>query len=605
MVLDRRIKHAFAGRLTRRPFRGILCRVDAAASSLLLRSITGSDRGATRKLHHDDDATASACALSRYGLGSHQWAKLDPRVYQGIVRTALENRVDTIEAGQEDGARRLADAYRVALQENPSLEQQPLTILRRIGYRSVVVSDGSPDASTTSPSSSSASSSDPLALPNDVKVEEYSVPTHHNETDPPSVSNSMITRVLHNVSAEYVTNALSNCPLLHLADDYSNVRIVPLLHNPEVQGSQLGASTEERQEHIRHMLVSGFTALEHVVQASETPAVHQYGVVSNGLCLPRDHPLFLDHATVLEAADLSSADRSHFAIVQLPVNVLERRGLEVARAVRRGVTQRADRMGPVRIYGMRPLQCYPDLGTGRGHAIALVDHWLPVGEQEESAVLESGGSDARQVVGTWTNAMTSLPSAYQDAFRTAMSYFDAEELLHKKVTSPDALSDDERETLEACQHLQQLLRDLDARLEDHRVLSLEEHDQFLMQRVVSFLHGSLESMDEESASVLEQVFATYAVAVRYAVARNTRMQLVGGGDGQSTTATVVPKCRDLEQSMRLQEYALRFVLQHDAGVVDKVIVGSSSPEQVVDNLETMYKLEEEDKKTEGERKATK
>ena len=45
---------------------------------------------------------------------------------------------------------------------------------------------------------------------------------------------------------------------------------------------------------------------------------------------------------------------------------------------------------------------------------------------------------------------------------------------------------------------------------------------------------------------------------------------------------------------RLQEYGLEFVLKHD-DIVDKVVVGASSPEQLVDNLETLYKWEEESK----------
>jgi hypothetical protein len=145
--------------------------------------------------------------------------------------------------------------------------------------------------------------------------------------------------------------------------------------------------------------------------------------------------------------------------------------------------------------------------------------------------------------------------------------------------------------LEACQLLQSVLQELDVALD--QVRSLAAHQDLLYQKVIPLLHDSLDGVDDETALVLENYFQAYSLAARYYIAKNTRKLLVNGEQGHILGAgTSVPKCKNLSPETRLQEYGLQFVLEHEDGVIDKVIVGCSSPEQVVDNISTLYKVEE-------------
>ncbi|GKY90467.1 hypothetical protein MPSEU_000020500 [Mayamaea pseudoterrestris] len=536
------------------------------------RSCYSSQQQSTNIAFDDNDARI----MSKLGLGSHQWAKLDSSIYNQVVRTALENRIDTIEAGPEGGSQALATAYQAALDENPQLEQRSITFLVRIGYRTVA---------------EGMSISVPDSLPNDVKVEEFTFDPAANPVGmakplTPSTDAAAKARVFHNIGSEAVSYALESCPLLKLAKEHSCIRILPLLHNPEVQGSQLGAPMLERQSRICEMLTQGFETLEDYIQHHPS-TMHSYGVVSNGVCLPNDHPLYLNYQTVLEATKAISVNnhKSHFSVLQLPINVLERKGFDIAKAAKKewsaATADAASDSVPLHIYGMRPLTCYPDLGTGSGHPILLADYLLPVEQQEPEPA-----DDAND--GVWTNETKNAPAAYQTAFRTAMAYFDADDLLHRKVSNgEDSLTDEERETLAGCQLLQSLLQDLDAGLEQLR--SLAAHQSVLYERVIPIIHETFSEMDAETAQLLEQYFQAYSLAVRYAIAKNTRKLIVSGEQGSNA-----PKCKDLTPETRLQEYGLRFALKHEHGVIDKVVIGSSSPEQVVDNIYSLYKAMEDE-----------
>jgi hypothetical protein len=416
-----------------------------------------SHRAISSSRHHSTSIDDDARILSKLGLGSHQWAKLitnnDSTAYHQVIRTALENLVDTIEAGQEGGALALAKAYQAALDENPSLKQHPVTFIMRIGYRTVL--EDSNDGTIKVPAS----------LPNDVKVEEFNYDPTRAGSSPtiPTQGNSSINsskaRVYHNIGSDAIIYAMETCPLLQLARLHPQVSILPMLHNPEVQGSQLGAPMQERQARIQTMLMEGFDALEQflAMESSSSPAICNYGVVSNGICLPSDHPLYLNYQTVLQAAASAQGSRnnkkkqqqaqSHFSVLQLPANVLERQGFDIAKAAKRewatmnGVSSSLEQPPALQVYGMRPLTCYPDRGTGNGRPIVLADHLLST-EMESSSSSSSIHtlSEQRQPTHIWTNEMTNVPAQYHIAFRTAVSHFDADALLQRKIQNEHSLT---------------------------------------------------------------------------------------------------------------------------------------------------------------------
>ena len=472
-------------------------------------------------------------AIQKFGLGGHQWANTSLETYNDIVRTALHHKVDTLEAGQEDGPLALAQAYRSALKSQPELEQQPVTLLVRIGYRTVV-----PGSDVV-----------PL-LEHDVKVDELRS-EHENTT--------IRAPVLHNIGPDAIVNALetSVAPLLQLSQECSQVNLAILLHNPEVQGSQLGAPMEEREAHIQSNLSQGFAVLQEMVR-SET--LQAYGVVSNGINLPQDHPLYLDHQTIDKAVNSNyqkrlqdDAQQLEF-ILQLPDNLLERRGMDVAQQIRLSYPH-------WNIYGMRPLTCYPDLGTGSGKPILLADHYLQL--------------DNNTKTGQWTNRMAGPPESYTRALHLALAHLDAEDLVQKKLSPSQTLTPDEQDTLEAAQWVQSLLQDVDAGLESVR--SVAAQNEYIMTNILPMLHETLDGCDDETATLLQEYFQSYFPTLHYASAKNVRKLLRQGEPGSN-----IPKCTDLQPEVRLQEYALQYALQNN--IVDKVLVGCLTPDHVEDTL---------------------
>merc|ERR1740139_1346155 len=146
--------------------------------------------------------------------------------------------------------------------------------------------------------------------------------------------------------------------------------------------------------------------------------------------------------------------------VALPVNPLEPRGLEVARAVRRGLGD------AVSIVSYRTLSTHL---PGLAHPTDLVDASLQLPGRP--------GSTGPPPPPRWTHEMVSVPQ-YQGALNATMSHFDAGELIAAAVDRE--LTREERETLDGCKILQDLVRSLDRRVlaEDgpHARYSVAEHE---------------------------------------------------------------------------------------------------------------------------------
>ena len=111
-----------------------------------------------------------------------------------------------------------------------------------------------------------------------------------------------------------------------------NTSVVPMIHNPEVQ---INHEHENPQDGLYEKLKSAFVGMEEAVGQGK---IHQFGVASNGLSLPEQHPLYLNYQVVLQAAN-DAANKVHgnaepsLTMLELPANIMEKRGIQVARDI--------------------------------------------------------------------------------------------------------------------------------------------------------------------------------------------------------------------------------------------------------------------------------
>ena len=561
---------------------------------------------------------------SKLGLGGNNWSRMEAEKYESVIAKGLEKGITVIEAGQEGGDQALLEA----LQKAQDKCTYPVTATLRIGYRTVLPKDDSENKNGEPASSDSSTSME--SFPGDVSVEQHPflgpnrtmTPLDDEDLRTTPLNNTgdgdgQVIQILHNTSEAYIQSQLAASPLVQEYQSSSsspigaNMSVVALLHNPEAQIMDLAneydineVSLENRQIFLRDRLVTAFCAMEKAVANKQ---ITSYGIASNGLVLPPEHPLAISTETILEAVKLAMekvgpSTKCHLSVIQLPINLMERTGLDIAKELYAKIQedeecQHLRDSPPLEIYAMRPLTCYPDRGTGTGHAFRLVDYLLPSGPKHHDQVKE--GEDGQNVTRVdegeaqklnedevsdedlasmqWTHLMDGPPLIYSIALKKAMAHFDAEEILEEKMKRD--LTSEERETLDGCKLMQSMLHDLDVGLSDVR--SLGAHEQDLMQRIIPLIHDTFEGYDEETADVLGMFFKCYSLAVRYSVARNTRSLLQqGGDDGRGYKYESIP------ENEKLQDYALKFLLNEKA--ISKVIIGATKPEHVVEFTNLCY-----------------
>ena len=498
-------------------------------------------------------------SVSRFGLGNSKWNRLSPSAYQELITASLQHGVSWMEAGQDGGSLALATAIEHAYSTHPELSTQPLILTARVGYKSI------------------RASADHTFLPADVLVEgtpERSVDVGQKRSKEEKTKNQGIVQskfddgtdshssnsklmVVHNISRDAIRQAIATCPLVKLRSKFENIHLIYMVQNPEVQlpNDLQEQSLQTRQEFLREALSSSMVGLETSVKEGW---ISSFGIVSNGLGLPTQHPLHLGAEAVL--AHVTSHPQ-WFSTVELPVNLLERRGLDVARQLKAGHPS-------LTIACMRPLSCYPDLGTGTGHPFGLIDFTFP------------SFDDATKKLST--HELKGPPAVYQIALQTAMAHFDAQQLL--EIKQERKLTMEERETLDGCKLMQSMLHDLDHGLETIR--SFAAHEEDLYQRIIPLIYDTFEDFDETTGDVLQAYFAAYGVAVRYAIAKRTRELLKHGGDDGKGV-----KYEDIPNQMKLQEYALRHLLAEPA--LDRIVVGSYSKEDLFENLQLFQQIQSE------------
>ena len=288
------------------------------------------------------------------------------------------------------------------------------------------------------------------------------------------------------------------------------------------------ASIKDQQFFIQQKIESALETLQ-----GNVPENASFGIVSNGLGIPpeNNHPMHLDADRMLET--IKKYDK--FSTVQLPANLLERLGWETARKIHSTYPE-------LDVVAMRPLTCYPDLGTGTGYPFRLVDYAIPsldenpFGPFNDDSNIVAPGKNVK-----YTNEMEGIPPIYQITLQTAISHFDAEGILALKQSRE--LSTEERETLDGCKLVQSMIHDLDSDLEHIR--SFAAHEDELYGRIIPLLYDTFEAMDDTTSNVLQAYFAAYAVAVRFAIAKKTRQLL---REGEESGNGMYP---DIPQSMTL------------------------------------------------------
>ena len=534
---------------------------------------------------------SAVLARLRLGIGSHQWSQLvapssspggsatttntptTTTVYQDIVETALCNGVTTLEVGQEGGDAVLASILKQALSSQDTLPSSStttpsITLLKRVGYRTVVSSTSDDTSQSPSQSSLSEPPERPLSwtklLPGDVLVEDISQPsitttktTDSDSGTAPAPATTTAT-VVHNISSPSIQAALEESPLVYhpsvnTQHDKAKLQLQLLVHNPEVQGTVNGQSLtfEQRQARICDKLTESFIALQQQIlqqqqeeeldHANDTnsPWFHlsSFGLCSHGLALPPDHDLHLSwtqavvpaleqaHGQLLQTSSLSTTTNSNdhplsslaFSTVQLPLNVWEPTGLAVAQAIKQYHSS-------IQIYAMRPLTAYPT-STATKTTNSGVTPLHPPGAQGFPVVvsdwqLPSSDTTSRT---TWTHELRAPPQAYQTALQAALQHFDAEDLLQQQQQSTEKLTPEQEETLQGCRLLLQLLHELDTALDT--VTSWDAHEQALVHQVIPRIHHTFEAYDDETAAVLQTFFAAYSTAVRFSIARNARRHM--------------------------------------------------------------------------------
>lgn len=472
---------------------------------------------------------------------------MDRQKYQEIVHTAIANGITTLEVGQEGGDVTMSEVLStIASQEQDKSKLPTVELLQRVGYRTLPKNNKQ-------------------GLPGDVHLE-----------DLPQGAGS----VQHNLSKDALRSALYESYLLHApSPDWKTSRIL-MLHNPEVQAVVLEQTQDkkpsitQRQQHVRKVLREAFLYLQESILENKNEKPHNmkgYGVVSNGLGLPDNHPLYLSWTdAVLPALEDVHTELGHvdFKMIQLPANLLETNGLQVAQQIKSDRAAMTDVLpADLQILAMRPLTCYPDLGTGNGKPFILADYQLPATMDKTLQ---------------WSHTMQQPPQVYQVAIKTAMAHFDCSEILEAKQKGQE-LSTDQRETLDGCKLLQSLLHDVDQSLENVR--SFAQHEEDLFQKIIPLIHDTFEAYDDDTAQILQSFFGAYSLAVRYAIAKNTRQVLVKGEkEGSAST----PKYPDLSPDVRLQEYAIEFLLR--TGTIDKLMVGFSEADQILEDMDIVYQF---------------
>ena len=150
----------------------------------------------------------------------------------------------------------------------------------------------------------------------------------------------------HCLHPEFLADQLERC-CMRLSLDKLDVM---LLHNPEyflLDARQKGQDLDAAQAEFDRRLEQAFAFLEELVKEGR---IGYYGVSSNTFAGPADGFATTSLARMLELAKKVGGDEHHFAVVQVPLNLLETEAAE-------GFTAEAEAAG-LGVLVNRPLNCF-------------------------------------------------------------------------------------------------------------------------------------------------------------------------------------------------------------------------------------------------------
>ena len=428
-------------------------RASTAKQLLVVRPIQTVHLSSSSSVLNDRTTTTNSSRLGIRLIGSDILSYTDALLRHGITL------FDSFGCKEEA----LCQALETVANTTTIMEPKRITVLARVGYRT-----------------SQDTNNQRFIFPQDVWL------------------NDDTTEACHNIGPEYIHYYLTNSPLVKLKQQLpSLLNLVVLVHNPETQ-----ATTTT----IRDRLRQSFRTLE---QACLSNQISSYGVCSNGLSLQESHPLHLNWKDVLEvaseAATTCKTNTSNFQAFQLPANLLETHGLDVADQIQKYMSNLKTNNNTsyysnntVDIYVSRPLTCYADQGVGKVSPISCLDYEMDLPTTTTTR---------------WTHVVPQgvvQSQYYHPAFNTAMSHFDAEGILQVQKERP--LTVDERETVQGCRLLQQLLYDLDTSLS--KSISFQDYENDLHTKVIPLIHNAFEELDDTSAHVLQTFFKAHGAAIR-------------------------------------------------------------------------------------------
>lgn len=214
-------------------------------------------------------------------------------------------------------------------------------------------------------------------------------------------------------------------------------------------------------------LRESFEALEFEVRNG---TIKSYGVASEALVLSSDDPLFLDWKELVAAGrGAAGSSGCGLGVLQVPVNILEPRGVEVS------IEARAQGL---RVMGLRPLTTV--LGGTWAH---LIDFEAgpagdPLGEQ-----------------------------GYMAACQAALAHFDFE--------LPERPTGEEEEIFQGCRWVRQLIEDLNKGIVKFE--SVAQYEAELSGAIMPLLDAKFEELDDISAQVLTRFFTQVCFELESAI----------------------------------------------------------------------------------------
>jgi aryl-alcohol dehydrogenase-like predicted oxidoreductase len=134
----------------------------------------------------------------------------------------------------------------------------------------------------------------------------------------------------HSISPMFLKDQIENS-LKRLQSDYIDVY---LLHNPEyylMHELKSSASDEDIDKHhaiMQERIKKAFEFLEEMVKEGKIKA---YGISSNSFAKKENDYHFLEYRNLVEYAKDIAGDTHHFKVIQLPVNMYEKDGINTAK----------------------------------------------------------------------------------------------------------------------------------------------------------------------------------------------------------------------------------------------------------------------------------